>query len=67
MENKEEVDARVKSFMDEYKALVELHKIDIANVPTFIPDGNGAFKLIVQSYPVDIMNRPTESPFMTKS
>jgi len=67
MENKEEVDARVKEFTEGYKNLVEKHKIDYANVPTFIPDGQGAFKLIVQNYPVDISQRPTESPFIPKA
>ena len=67
IENKEEVDARVKKFMDAYRSLVDEHKVDIANVPAFIPDGQGAFKLIIQNYPVDISQRPTESPFIPKA
>ena len=64
---KQELNNRLNSFVKEYGELVAKHKVDFATYPVFMPDGNGAFKVIMQSTPVDITNQPTKSPFVAKA
>lgn len=72
MDDKETKDApvvdeameRKQAFLKEYGELVEKHKIDFATYPVFVPDGAGAFKVIMQSTPVDMTNQPKKSPFV---
>lgn len=52
MENQKEIDA----FIADYKVLTEKHKKDFVNYPMFVPDGQGAFKLVVQTQVVDLTN-----------
>lgn len=53
-------------FVKEYRELVEKHKIDFANYPVYIPDGQGGFKTILQSTPVSTEGQPVKSPFVEK-
>lgn len=56
----------VSEFLKDYQALVAKHKVDFANYPVYIPDGEGGFKTIIQSTPVDMSNLPQKSTFMAK-
>lgn len=55
---------RVNAFIKEYGELVTKHGVDFATYPTYVPDGQGGFKTIVQNTPVDIKNQPRKSPFI---
>ena len=57
----EEFEERKKQFIEEYKVLIDKLKLDIMGVPVFMPDGKGAFKLIVQMNIVDTKDAPTPS------
>lgn len=60
----EELQARTKDFIERYGKLVEETKMDFASYPTFVPDGQGGFRVVIQSVPMDVTNRPEPSPFM---
>ena len=62
----EEQQKRAQAFLDEYEELTKKHNMDFANYPMYIPDGQGAFRTIIQSTPVDTSNMPTKSPFVTE-
>lgn len=57
---------RAKAFVEEYGELVKKHKIDFATYPTFIPDGQGGFRVIVQNTPIDMTEVPQKSPFVAE-
>lgn len=57
---------RAKAFVEEYGELVKKHKIDFATYPTFIPDGQGGFRVIVQNTPIDMTEQPQKSPFVAE-
>lgn len=59
-------DDRAKEFVKEYGELVKKHQIDFASYPSFIPDGQGGFRVVVQNTPVDITNQPKKSPLVAK-
>ena len=58
------VQKRGEEFIKEYGELVQKHKMDFATYPTFVPDGNGGFKVMVQTTAIDITNQPKKSPFV---
>lgn len=61
--------ARVAAFLSEYGELVKKHGVDFASYPVYVPDGQGAFKVVIQSTPVDTLGRadqPKESPFVAE-
>ena len=60
------VDAQeaTNAFIKEYGELVEKYKRDFASYPSFVPDGQGGFRLVIQTVPVDMSNQPTKSPFI---
>ncbi len=62
-----EAKERIDTFVKEYGELVDKHKVDFANYPMLVPDGKGAFKIIMQSVPVDITNQPVKSPFVPEA
>lgn len=57
---------RTKEFSERYGKLVEELEIDYASYPSFVPDGQGGFKIVIQSVPVDVKGRGTPSPFIEK-
>ena len=63
-DTEKELQERLAKFMDAYKKLVDEHQADFAAFPVFVPDGQGAFKVIIQMQPVDMRNRPQKSPFV---
>lgn len=63
---KDEQNERVNLFLKEYGELVAKHGVDFASYPTYIPDGQGGFRVVVQNTPVDIKNQPKKSPFIGK-
>jgi len=60
------MDDKQKAFMKEYGELVEKHKMDFANYPMYIPDGEGGFKTVMQSVPVPIQEG-VKSPFVAEA
>lgn len=58
---------RIDAFVEAYGKLVEEHKVDFANYPAYIPDGNGGFRLIIQSMPVDTTKYAVKSPFVEEA
>jgi hypothetical protein len=62
-ENQEKLE-RSNAFLAEYGELVKKHNVDFASYPVFVPDGAGAFKVVIQSTPVDISGNPKASPFV---
>ena len=62
----EELQKRLEAFLEEYKALTEKHKVDLASYPVWVPEGSGSFKCVEQSTPVDITKQPTKSPFVAE-
>ena len=62
----EEIQKRAQAFLDDYKALVEKHKIDLASYPVWVPDGNGSFKCTIQNTPVDVTEQAQKSPFVAE-
>jgi hypothetical protein len=57
---------RGQDFIKEYGELVQKHQIDFATFPTFIPDGQGTFKVSIQNRPMDITPQAQPSPFVEK-
>ena len=55
---------RVQDFIERYGKLVEECKVDWANYPVYVPDGQGAFKVVIQSTAVDMTNVPVKSNLM---
>lgn len=53
----EETKGRIDAFMQEYGQLIEKYKVDFIAYPVWIPDGNGAFKMVIQQQPVDTTGR----------
>lgn len=64
MEPTDEQKGRMNSFMEKYRVLVEETKMDFANYPVYVPDGQGGFRTIVQSTPVDTSGMSIPSPFI---
>lgn len=62
----EEQQKKAQDFLKEYGELIEKHKFDFVHFPMFIPDGQGAFKVIIQSQPVDTSEQPVKSNFMAE-
>jgi hypothetical protein len=62
----DELQARIGTFLEGYKKLIDETKVDLASYPVWIPDAQGAFKCVVQSTPVDITNQGIKSPFITE-
>ncbi len=60
----DKLNARIQDFIKDYGDLVQKYKVDFATYPMFVPDGNGAFKILTQTTPVDIGNQPIRSEFM---
>lgn len=63
----EDLNTRINTFISEYEALVKKHGIDFAQYPVYVPDGNGAFKTVLQNTPVDVSNQPVKSPIVITS
>lgn len=63
LEQQEQND-RVNGFIKDYGELVKKYKVDFASYPMFVPDGQGAFKILCQSTPVDISKMPVKSNFV---
>lgn len=59
-----EIDPKVQEFLNEYGELVKKHNIDFIAYPTYVPDGEGGFRTVIQQSPVDITNQPKPSPFV---
>lgn len=57
---------RAKAFIEEYGELVKKHQIDFGTFPSFIPDGQGGFKVVVNTQPIDIKDQPKKSPFVAE-
>jgi hypothetical protein len=55
---------RATAFMADYGEIVKKHGMDFASYPVYVPDGAGAFKVIIQTTPVDITASPKASPFV---
>jgi len=49
-----DLEVRKSNFLQEYGELVIKHKMDFASYPTFVPNPNGHFTVIVQNTPVDV-------------
>lgn len=64
--NPEEDKKRISDFLADYKILVDKYNVDFANYPVYIPDGQGAFKTVIQNTPVDMTKIAKPSPFMGK-
>lgn len=47
-------ESKINDFLSEYGELVKKHGIDFASYPVFVPDENGAFKIICQTTPIDL-------------
>lgn len=64
MSEKQEVTAeeRAKTFVEKYGELVKKHQIDFASYPSFVPDGQGGFRVTIVSQPMDITPKATPSP-----
>lgn len=63
----EPFEERKKKFMEwlqvEYKAKMQEFGCDMYSFPFMVPDGQGAFKIVVQTDIVDVSNSPVKSPF----
>lgn len=66
MQPNQENNEKIQAFLKEYQELVDKHKIDFANYPMWVPDGEGSFKTIIQSTPFDMTQLPVKSPFVAK-
>jgi len=62
----EETKKKAEAFLKEYGELVEKHKMDFANYPVYMPDGQGGFKTLIQCTPVSTEKLSKPSPFMAK-
>lgn len=62
MEPTQETKKRIDAFLEEYKVLIDKHKVDFIAYPMFVPDGQGGFKIVIQQQPVDTAKSPTISP-----
>ncbi len=54
------------AFLAEYGDLVKKHGFDFASYPVYVPDGQGAFKTVIQSTPVDVSGAAKASPFVAE-
>lgn len=52
---------KADAFVKDYRELVAKHEVDFATYPVYVPDGTGAFKVIIQNTPVHTP-KLTESP-----
>lgn len=67
MENKTEPTEEQKeidAFLKEYGEIVAKYKLDILAIPSFIPDGQGAWKVVINTRVVSTKDQPVKSPFM---
>ncbi len=64
MSNNKTEEEKNRDFITEYGELVAKHKRDFAHYPLFVPDGTGAFKVVLQSTPVDVT--PKEEKFVAE-
>lgn len=62
----EESQKRIEEFITAYGKIVEEYKCDFVSFPQFVPDGAGAFKVVIHQQPVDTTNMPQKSPFEAK-
>lgn len=63
-EQKKDSQERLQKFMSGYEQLVKDTDYDFANYPVYMPDGEGAFKTLLQTTPIDKKYVPTPSPFV---
>lgn len=61
-----EAQERITKFVEAYGKLTKKFNCDFVAYPVFVPDGHGAFKVVLQQSPVDTTNQPVKSPFIAK-
>lgn len=55
------------AFLKEYGELVQKHQMDIAPVPTLVPQENGTtWVIMVRSEVINLKDRPIKSPFVAQ-
>lgn len=64
MEPNQETKDRIDAFMKAYGELTQQFKVDFVSYPMFVPDGQGAFKVVLQNQAVDTSQSPIKSPFI---
>ena len=60
----EEDTKKAAEFLKEYGELVKKHGIDIIAYPTYVPDKEGGWKLIINTQPVPSKEEGIKSPFV---
>lgn len=63
-EEPKNAEQRSQDFIKEYGEPVQKHQIDFGTFPSFAPDGQGGFKVVVHTQPMDIKDQPKKSPFV---
>ena len=61
-EQKSDVDARIKQFVDGYQELVKTTQVDFGQMPQFVPLSNGLFGVMIYNQPQDKKYLPVPSP-----
>lgn len=62
----EQDETKVSAFLEDYKALIDKHKMDFVHYPMWQPDAKGGWHMTVQSQPVSTENMSVPSPFVSE-
>ena len=63
-DKKNDAQKRIDTFMKRYEALVKELKVDFFTYPAYVPDGQGAFRTVIQTTPMDTTETGIKSPII---
>lgn len=65
-DKQKDFEERSKVFVEKYGELTKEINIDIASFPTYVPDGQGGFKTVIQQSTVDTSEHAYRSAFVAE-